>query len=812
MQFPESWLRAFCNPPLNTQELANVLTMGGFEVEEVRPAAPAFTHVVVGEIVEAKPHANSDHLRVCRVNVGADAPLNIVCGAPNARAGIKVPCALVGAELPAAADGKPFVIKAAKLRGVESHGMLCSARELGLSEDHSGLLELSLELAPGRDIRAALNLDEALFNVKLTPNLGHALSVYGLARELAALTGAPLKTPIHAPVPASTPEVLPIKVSASDLCGRFSGRVVRHLNTQAATPGWMVERLARCGQRSVSALVDISNYVMFEYGRPTHIFDLAKIDGGLDVRWGRKGEQLELLNGSTVSVDETVGVIADRHGLESLAGIMGGEATAVSDSTRDIYIEAAFWWPAAIAGRPRRFNFGTEAGYRFERGVDAATTVEHLERITALVLDVCGTPETVCGVVGDQQPNLPKRAPVTFRVARAAKVIGVPITADQCAEAFQRLAFNFRQAGDVFTVTPPSWRFDLTIEEDLIEEIARIVGYQQLPDAAPVARLIPSARSESRLSAFDVRHTLADLGYHETINFSFVEAAWERDLTDNRDPIRLLNPIASPLAVMRSSLLGSLLQVVQHNVQRRSGEVRVFEIGRVFTRDATVTTTSASVRGVRQPFHVAAILYGPRARQGWEGRQKPADFYDVKGDVEVLIGRGGATFEPATQPAFHPGRCARVLLRGQAIGYVGELHPRWRQQWELPHAPVMFELQLDALLERQLPAAEPLPRQLPVERDIAVVVREQITHDQLASAAHAAVPRDQLLDVTLFDIYRPNAVAGQNTGVAAGEKSAALRLTLSGTGDDALTDAGIDALVARVVRQLAQDCGARLRS
>src|SRR3954471_5478368 len=374
MQFPESWLREFCNPPLSTQQLADTLTMGGLEVEDLRPAAPPFTKIVVGEIKEAAQHPNADRLRVCKVDAGEGALLNIVCGAPNARVGIKIPCALVGAELPPGADGKPFLIKQSKLRGVESQGMLCSARELQLSEDHGGLLELDASAPIGGNIREVLNLDDHVFTLKLTPNLAHALSVYGVARELSALTGAPLKQPKFEAVQPKSDAKLKVKVSAPDLCGRFSGRVVRNVDTKAKTPQWMVDRLARCGQRSVTALVDISNYVMFEFGRPSHIFDLEKIHGGLDVRWGKKGEQLKLLNGNSIDVDDKVGVIADDQQVESLAGIMGGDATAVSDATKNIYIEAAFWWPEAVQGRSRRYNFTTDAGHRFERGVDPSQT------------------------------------------------------------------------------------------------------------------------------------------------------------------------------------------------------------------------------------------------------------------------------------------------------------------------------------------------------------------------------------------------------------------------------------------------------
>ena len=452
MQFPESWLREFCNPPLTTQQIADTLTMGGLEVEDLRPVAPPFTRVVVGEIREAVQHPNADRLRVCQVDVGQGALLNIVCGAPNARPGIRVPTALVGAELPAGEDGKPFHIKLGKLRGVESQGMLCSARELHLSDDHGGLLELATDAPVGQDLRSVLQLDDHVFTLKLTPNLAHALSVYGVARELSALTGAPLKAPAFPAVKAANDAKLRVKVNAPDLCGRFSGRVVRNVDTQARTPAWMVDRLARCGQRSVTALVDISNYVMFEFGRPSHIFDLDKIHGGLDVRWGREGESLTLLNGTTITVDGQVGVIADDAQVESLAGIMGGDATAVSDSTRNVYVEAAFWWPQAVQGRSRRFNFSTDAGHRFERGVDPSLTVDHIEHITRLILDICGGEP---GPMDDQVLALPEARPVTLRVARAARVIGMPVTQQQCLEAFHRLGVPAKASGADVVVTPP---------------------------------------------------------------------------------------------------------------------------------------------------------------------------------------------------------------------------------------------------------------------------------------------------------------------------------------------------------------------
>ena len=809
MQFPESWLREFCNPTLSTQQLADTLTMAGLEVEELQPVAPPFTKIVVGEIKEAVQHPNADRLRVCQVDVGQGALLNIVCGAPNARVGIRVPCAMVGAELPPGDDGKPFVIKVGKLRGVESQGMLCSAKELRIADDHGGLLELPLDAPLGQDIREYLNLDDTLMTLKLTPNLAHCLSVYGIAREVSALTGAPLKAPSFPAVATQISDKLAVKVQATDLCGRFSGRVVKGVNTKAQTPQWMVDRLARCGQRSVSPLVDISNYVMFEFGRPSHIFDLDKIHGGLQVRWGQAGESLKLLNGNTVTVDDKVGVIADDSQVESLAGIMGGDATAVSDVTQNIYIEAAFWWPTAIAGRSRRYNFSTDAGHRFERGVDPQLTVEHIERITQLVLDICGTPETKVGPIDDQTLNIPAITPVTLRVARAVKVIGMPLTQQQCADALRGLGLQVTEGEGTVTVTPPSFRFDLQIEEDLIEEVARMVGYNNLPTNPPLAPITAKVRRETERSPSAVRRAIAALGYQETINYSFVEESWERDLAGNVQPIRLLNPIASQMSVMRSSLIGSLLQVVKFNADRKADRVRVFELGRVFLRNASVQNSDTTVEGFDQPMRVAGMAWGPVEPLGWQGKARNVDFYDVKADVEKLLAPRKADFVAAEHTSLHPGRSAQVLLDGVVIGHVGELHPRWRQAWELPSAPVVFELSLDAVTARVVPAAQGVAKQQPVERDIAVFVAEAVTHAQLMQAIHAA-PTDGLLQsAVLFDIYRPKADA-QGGALAAGEKSLAVRLTL-GSGETTLTDAQIDAAMGAVIQHLTDKLGARLR-
>ncbi|MFM1906783.1 MAG: hypothetical protein RLZZ591_460 [Pseudomonadota bacterium] len=807
MQFSESWLRTFCDPAISTEQLAETLTMAGLEVEELKPVAPPFSKIVIGEIKEASQHPNADRLRVCKVDVGQAELLEIVCGAPNARVGIRVPCALVGAELPPGDDGKPFVIKVGKLRGVESQGMLCSSRELKLSDENAGLLELPLDAPIGTDIRAYLDLDDTLFTLKLTPNLAHCLSVFGVAREVAALTGAPLQQVVQTSVAASSQEILPVKISAPDLCGRFSGRIVRNVNPRAKTPQWMVDRLARSGQRSVTALVDISNYVMFELGRPSHIFDLDKIKGGLDVRWGRPAEQIKLLNGTTITVDERVGVIADELQLESLAGIMGGDATAVSDDTLNIYVEAAFWWPKAIAGRSRRFNFSTDAGHRFERGVDPQNTVEHIERITQLILQICGTESTVCGPVDDVRANLPQSTTVSLRVERATKIIGMPLSESQCVDALQRLGLPVTADGGKLIVTPPSYRFDLQIEEDLIEEVARLIGYDKLPHTPPQAPITAKSRPESLRGSFALRRSLAALGYFETINYSFVDERWEHQLAGNPDPIRLVNPIASQMSVMRSTLLGSLVQVLKFNLDRKCPRVRIFECGRVFLRDPSVQNSDSTVKGFEQPMRVAGLVAGPLHEMHWGDKDRSVDFYDVKGDIESMLAPAIASFEPAEHSAMHPGRCARVLLDGRAVGFVGELHPKWRQVYDLGVTPVVFELQLDDVLARKVPSHKTVSKHQSVERDIAVWVDEKVSHDALIQTIWAAPTEGLLKAATLFDVYRSKPAVAT---VAVSEKSLAVRLTLN---DDngTLAEVQIENAVSAVLDQLRLKLGARQR-
>jgi phenylalanyl-tRNA synthetase beta chain len=753
-------------------------------------------------------HPNADRLNVCQVDAGTGTMLNIVCGAPNVRAGMKAICAMAGAVLPPGPDGKPFEIKVGKLRGVESQGMMCSAKELKISEESNGLMELPEDAPVGQNIRDYLALNDLKFTIKLTPNKADCLSVLGVAREVSALTGVPMALPQFRAVTVNTDEVLPAKISATDLCGRFSGRVIRGLNAKAATPEWMKRRLERSGQRSVSALVDISNYVMLEVGRPSHVFDLDKIHGGLDVRWGRKGESLKLLNGNTIEVDEWVGVIADEKEIESLAGIMGGDSTAVTLDTTNIYLEAAFWWPNAIQGRARRYNFSTDAAHRFERGVDYATTVEHIERITSLIVEICGTADTKVGPIDDQAPNLPQRKPVTLRTARAAKVIGVPVTDDMVADIFTRLGLPFTRDNGLFHVTAPSYRFDIEIEEDLIEEVARVYGFENIPALPPVAPSAMLIEPENTRSLFAIRHQLADLGYQEVVNMSFVEQQWETDFANNTDPIRLQNPIASQMSVMRSTLIGSLVANVRYNLNRKAGRVRVFEVGAVFLRNAEAQDGPLAVAGFDQPKRVAAIAYGPAADEQWSLPARAVDFFDVKADLEALFAPRAVRFNKTEHPALHPGRCASVEVDGKVVGLIGELHPRWLQKYDLPQPPVLFEVDADALRSRDVPRYAEISKFPGATRDLALVVKQAVPAQALLDAFQselASNPLGKLVQaVVLFDEYR-------GKGLEQDEKSLAFRFSLQDT-QSTLQDEAVDAIMTALATAAQQKHGAKLRA
>lgn len=808
MQFSENWLRTMVDPKMTSDELSHLLTMSGLEVEEVEPVAPPFTNVVVAEIREINKHPDADRLNVCQVDVGTGTLLNIVCGAPNVRVGMRVPCAMAGAVLPPGPDGKPFLIKVGKLRGVESQGMLCSARELKLSEDHGGLMDLPSDAPVGQNFRDYYQLNDLKFTIKLTPNKADCLSVLGVAREVSALTGTPLHLPTTKELPVTLTEKLAVKVSAPDLCGRFCGRVIRGVNAKAETPDWMKQRLERSGQRPISALVDISNYVMLELGRPTHVFDLDKIQGGLEVRWGKAGESLKLLNGNTVDVDEWVGVIADEKEIESLAGIMGGDSTAVTLDTQNIYLEAAFWWPSAIQGRARRYNFSTDAAHRFERGVDFENIVEHIERISALIVEICGGIEQVkLGPVDDQIIQLPQRSPVKLRTARAQKVIGVALTDAQIADIFTRLNLQFTHQDGEFLVTPPSYRFDIEIEEDLIEEVARVYGFENIPALPPVAANAMLVAPENQRSLFAIRRLIADQDYQEVINYSFVEEAWEKDFAGNAAPIRVVNPIASQMSVMRTNLLGSLIANARYNLNRKVSRVRIFEMGAVYLRDEAVQDGPLSVAGYHQPKHLAALAYGPVAEEQWGMAARNADFFDVKADLEALFAPLSLKFVKDEHVALHPGRSARIELAGKAIGFIGELHPRLQQKYDLPLAPVVFEVEISALQTVQVPVYQEISKFQAVSRDLALVVKQDIPAQNLADAFAAEIQKNAachiVQSVTLFDEYR-------GKGLAEDEKSLAFRFSLQDT-QSTLQDDRVEAAMTALTAAAAAQYAAKLR-
>jgi len=799
MKFSELWLRSMVDPPLGSAELAHALTMAGLEVETFEPAAAPFSKVVVAEVLEVARHPNADRLSLCKVNVGAPEPLSIVCGAPNVVAGMRVPCALIGARL-SGGDGKVFKIKPTKLRGVDSQGMLCSAKELGIADDHSGLLPLAANAPIGRDLREALALDDTVFTLKLTPNRADCLSVLGVAREVAAITGAAFRPPQIEPVAAQCAARHPVQISAPEGCGRFTGRVIRNVNAAAPVPEWMVQRLARAGQRSISALVDVTNYVMLELGRPLHVYDLDKLQGAIDVRFGRKGEKLKLVNEQTVEVDESVLCITDQSGPIGLAGIMGGDTTKAETSSRNIYLESAFFFPEAIAGRSRRYNFTSDAAHRFERGVDFDNNVAGIERATALILAICGGEP---GPTVDDVARLPQRKPVQVRSARAAKVIGIALEDREIGAIFARLELAAVKTADGYSVTPPSYRFDIAIEEDLIEEIARIYGYERIPANQPRVRAAMREQPETVRPLTRVKEAIAARDYQEVVNFSFVEVEWERDFCGNDAPVKLLNPISAQYAVMRSSLAGSLVANVRYNLNRKQGRVRAFELGRVFRADAGVTDGPLTVGGIDQPLKLAAIAYGPARPEQWGLAQRNVDFYDLKGDIESLLVPWQLRFERTTHPALHPGRAANVLVDGRCIGWLGELHPHWQQKYELPQAPVLFELELDALLAAPMPQYREVSKFPPVTRDLAVVVDETVSAQALLEAmrsARAAVVQD----LWLFDLYR-------GKGVDAGKKSLAFRVVMQDT-SKTLTDADAEAAVAQLLQLLAQRVGAKLRT
>lgn len=783
MQFSENWLRQFVNPAIDSEALSHELTMTGLEVEEMAPVAASFSKVVVGEIVSAEKHPDADRLQVCRVNVGLADPLQIVCGAPNARAGLKAPCAMVGAELPG------FAIKQAKVRGVESFGMMCSAKELGLSEESSGLLELPPDSAVGEDIRTLLDLDDRLFTLKLTPNRSDCLSVLGIARDVAALTGAALKLPDIKPAEVRNDEVKAVVVQQTSACPRYTGRLIRGVNAAATTPAWMVRRLERSGLRSISAIVDVTNYVLLEMGQPLHAFDAAKLQGSIVVRHAQPKEKIALLNDQTVELDSDMLVIADQSGAIALAGIMGGAATAVTDATTDIFLESAFFTPAAIAGRARRLGFSTDSSYRFERGVDFAATRNALERATDLIVQICGGS---AGAVTEQLAALPQRQPVTLRLSRLTGVLGIALDEAAVADLFGRLGFTFKTASGSFEVTPPSYRFDIAIEEDLIEEVARLHGYDNIPATPPQAALRMLDSPETVFDRALLKDALAARGYQEIVTYSFVDESWERDLLGNVNPIPLKNPIASDMSVMRSGLWGGLLDTLVYNLNRKQDRLRLFEVGAAY---------GACDGGFTETLRISGLAYGDVMPEQWGVEARDVDFFDVKADVDLLTG-GQAQYEAFAHPALHPGQSARVSLYGKPVGFVGKLHPKWQQHYQLPRGVIVFELDVAPLLSRQLVQYAEVGKFPPVRRDLAVLVDENVSLQALMDTMNAtAIPL--VNHIELFDIYR-------GKGIPEGKKSLAFLVLMKDT-QKTLTDVEADEVMVKLLDSIVLAHHAELR-
>jgi phenylalanyl-tRNA synthetase beta chain len=783
MQFSENWLRTFVNPSLNSDELSHALTMAGLEVEDSQPAGAMFTHVVIGEIVEAHKHPDADRLQVCKVNTG-NTVLQIVCGASNARVGLRAPCALVGAALPGIA------IKEAKVRGVESFGMMCSSKELGLATEASGLLELPTDAPVGQDIREYLSLNDHLLTLKLTPNRADCLSILGIARDVAAITGASLNVPKIKSTEITSHRTMTVLVNTPQACPAYFGRAIEAVNAQAKTPDWMVRNLERSGIRSISVIVDITNYVLLELGQPLHAFDLAKLGDHIEVRFAKAGEVLALLNDTEVKLKADDLVIASSGGAIALAGIMGGSPTSVTEATTNIFLESAFFAPDAIAGKARRLGLSTDSSYRFERGVDFGNTLSALERATALILEICGGQ---AGSVTQAVTILPARSTVNLRYARLLSVLGINIPQATVGTLLKQLGFEFTETADGFSVQAPSYRFDITLEEDLIEEIARLHGYDKIPAIKPIANQSILDAPETAWNKTSVAGTLQSRGYQEVVTYSFVDANWERDLMGNESPIALKNPIASNLSVMRSGLWGGLLDTLSYNLNRKQERAMLFEIGASYF---------SGQKAYREEMRVSGLCHGAFQPEQWAEKSRDVDFYDVKATVDALT-HGQAEYRQEAHPALHPGQTARVYLRGKAIGWLGKLHPKWQQQYALTKNTILFELTLDDLLKTEVPTYQEVSKFLPVRRDIAIVVDANLPVQAIVNAVYAA-KINLLQELQLFDVY-------QGKGIAENKKSLAFLVLIQDT-HKTLLDTEVDAVIAELLKLLEKNFGASLRN
>ncbi len=787
MKFSEQWLREWVDPDIGREQLCEQLTMAGLEVDAVEPVAPPFSGVVVGEIVTAERHPGADKLQICRVDIGKPEALQIVCGASNARVGIRVPVALVGATLPG--DCK---IKKAKLRGVSSAGMLCSAKELGLAEEAEGLLELPDDAQPGQDLRDYLGLDDVIIELGLTPNRGDCLSMMGIAREVAAVNRVPLRFPPMEAVPPRHEQRFPVHIEAGEACPRYAGRVIRNLDPEATTPLWMQERLRRSGVRPLGAVVDVTNYVMLELGQPMHAFDLAKLSGGIRVRRARPGESLLLLNEQRVELQKGSLVIADEKGPLALAGIMGGTDSAVNDFTREIFLESAFFTPAAMAGQARRYGLHTDSSHRFERGVDPQLQCRAIERATTLLLAIAGgEPGPVIEVALAE--HLPRPPLISLRSERISRLLGTEFSTDEVTGILSRLEMNIEPQEEGWQVVPPTHRFDINIEADLIEELARLQGYDRLPSIRPKAGLEMRSNPESRLPLERLRGLLTGRGYREVITYSFVDPVLEEALNPQGEPLALANPISSDMAVMRTTLWSGLLPTVAYNLNRQHSRIRLFESGLRFV---------SSAKGVRQEKMLAGAACGAVNPEQWGEAAREVDFFDIKGDVEELLAPLSPRFQRAEHPALHPGQSARIHLQGGPVGWLGVLHPAVAQQLELSRPVVLFELQMERILERPIPRFQEFSRYPAIRRDLAILIDEGVEAEAVLRCVREAAG-ELLQDICLFDVY-------QGKGIDSGRKSLALGLTLQHY-SRTLEDGEVDDLIHRVVDAIEQKLGGTLR-
>ncbi|BCO30395.1 phenylalanine--tRNA ligase beta subunit [Thiohalobacter sp. COW1] len=791
MKVSEQWLREWVDPPVGSKELAEQLTMAGLEVDSIEPAAGEFASVVVGEVLEVAPHPDADKLRVCRVEAGQGEALQIVCGAPNVHQGMRAPVALVGGRLPGG-----LKIKKAKLRGVESFGMLCSARELGLSEEHAGLMALPADAPLGTDIRDYLKLDDRIIEVDLTPNRGDCLGMAGIAREVALLNDCELTPPAIAPITAQVEDSFPVAVDAPAACPRYLGRVIRGIDPAAVTPLWLQERLRRGGIRPLGPVIDVTNYVLLELGQPMHGFDLARLQGGIRVRFAEAGEKLTLLDGREVALAADTLVIADARQPLALAGVMGGEGSGVSDSTRDVFLECAFFDPLHIAGRARAYGLQTDSSYRFERGVDPELQLRALDRATQLLVDICGgRPGPVIEVCSDA--HLPRRPAIRLRSERIRRLLGFELKAAEVAGILEGLGCAVDAEREDWSVIPPSHRFDLAIEADLIEELGRVHGYNRLPSRVPAGRLQMTPQREEQVPLNRLRLSLIERGYREAITYSFVDADLQRRLEPGRQPIPLANPISADLAVMRSSLWPGLLGALGHNLRRQQERVRLFESGLNFISEDNE---------IKQESYIAGVACGRPLPEQWGVADGNLDFFDAKADLEALLRLGGRfeafTFEAAQHPALHPGRSARVLCDGRSVGWIGTLHPRHAEELELPADTQLFELEIAPVTTGRKAAFEPISRYPAIRRDLALLVDEAVPAAAVAERIRLAAG-ETLKELRLFDVY-------QGKGIETGRKSIALGLILQDS-SRTLTDQDVQAVVDEVTTALQRDLGASLR-